>query len=120
MRSAYAALLLVAFAASSDAFSLSGARLPATTSAAVRATCAPVRAAGVSSWFSQRVAAPLRSSAPALRMQATVQQTNVAMPALSSTMTEGKIVQWYVSGDPHARTRMALHAEACRLIRRLV
>ena len=33
-------------------------------------------------------------------MQATIQQTNVAMPALTSTMTEGKIVQWTKSvGD---------------------
>ena len=51
----------------------------------------PTRSAHVDE--ERRAVAPLRS-APGLRMQATVEQTNVAMPALSSTMTEGKIVQW--------------------------
>ena len=97
-RTAVAVLALVAFAASGDAFSLGGARLPVTTSAASRATCATSRT-GVSTWFPVRKAAPLRAS-PSLRMQATIEQTNVAMPALSSTMTEGKIVQWTKSvGD---------------------
>ena len=98
-RTAIAYLALVAYAASADAFSLGGARLPLTTAPATRSTCAIGRA-GVSS-FSQRSSAPMRVSAtPTLRMQATVQQTNVAMPALSSTMTEGKIVQWTKSvGD---------------------
>jgi biotin carboxyl carrier protein len=94
-RAAVVGLALVAFAASGDAFHLGGARLPFTTTAATRSTCTTGRV-GVSGWLSQRKvqAAPLRSVAPSLRMQATVQQTNVAMPALSSTMTEGKIVQW--------------------------
>jgi biotin carboxyl carrier protein len=98
-RTGCALLCAVALAAQADAFSLGGARLPLTTTAAQRSTCAVGRA-GVSSWFSQRAVAPLRGAAPGLRMQATVQQTNVAMPALSSTMTEGKIVQWTKSvGD---------------------
>jgi biotin carboxyl carrier protein len=97
-RTGCALLCAVALAAQADAFSLGGARLPLTTTAAQRSTCAVGRAS-VSSWFSQRAVAPLRA-APGLRMQATVQQTNVAMPALSSTMTEGKIVQWTKSvGD---------------------
>jgi len=92
-RSAVVGLALVACAASGDAFHLGGARLPFTTTAATRSTC-PTSRAGVSGWQRKVAVAPLRNVAPALRMQATVQQTNVAMPALSSTMTEGKIVQW--------------------------
>jgi len=92
MRKQVAALALLALAASSDAFSMGG--LPLTTTVASRATAATPRGAGVSTWFSRREVASLRKAAPGLRMQATVQQTNVAMPALSSTMTEGKIVQW--------------------------
>merc|ERR1719183_3227399 len=94
VRTSVAALAIVACAASADAFSLGGARMPLATQAASRATCTASRG-GVSNFFSQRKVAPLRSvAAPGLRMQATIEQTNVAMPALSSTMTEGKIVQW--------------------------
>jgi biotin carboxyl carrier protein len=100
VRTSVAALAIVACAASADAFSLGGARMPLATQAASRATCTASRV-GVSNFFSQRKVAPLRSvAAPGLRMQATIEQTNVAMPALSSTMTEGKIVQWTKSvGD---------------------
>jgi biotin carboxyl carrier protein len=96
-KTAIAGLALVAYAASTDAFSMGGARIPFTSTSVARSTCASNRPA---TWVSQQRKVALRSAAPGVRMQATIQQTNVAMPALSSTMTEGKIVQWTKSvGD---------------------